>query len=104
MMSKRAQSFPLRLCPSVREQASHLAQSDGISLNHFISLAVAEKITRLEHDLWVRTQPARDAKSLRSALFRREQMMPVHSGFANESRPLKSGDLRRLPVQNPDAM
>ena len=53
---KRALSFPLRLCPSVRQQATQLAQNDGISLNHFISLAVAERISRLEHASWVRQQ------------------------------------------------
>jgi hypothetical protein len=49
-------SFPLRLSPSVRQQATGLARLDGISLNHFIGLAVAEKITRLEHDSWLRQQ------------------------------------------------
>jgi HicB family len=42
-------SFPLRLAKSLREVASTLAQRDGVSLNHFINLAVAEKISRLEH-------------------------------------------------------
>lgn len=56
MEQKRALSFPLRLCPSVRQQATHLAQTDGISLNHFISLAVAEKISRMEHASWLRQQ------------------------------------------------
>jgi hypothetical protein len=45
---KRHQSFPLRLAPSTRQQANDLAQSEGISLNHFISIAVAEKIGRME--------------------------------------------------------
>jgi len=45
---KRHQSFPLRLSPSIREQANDLAHIDGISLNHFISLAIAEKIVRME--------------------------------------------------------
>jgi hypothetical protein len=40
--------FPLRLAPSMRETASNLAQRDSISLNHFISIAVAEKIARME--------------------------------------------------------
>jgi hypothetical protein len=48
--SKRHQSFPLRLSPSTRAQVNEFAKRDGISLNHFISLAVAEKISRLEHD------------------------------------------------------
>ena len=43
-------SFPLRLAKSLGEMASTLARRDGVSLNHFICLAVAEKISRLEHD------------------------------------------------------
>jgi hypothetical protein len=46
-------SFPLRLPFSIRRQANDLAQKDGLSLNQFISLAVAEKITRLEQWSWV---------------------------------------------------
>ncbi len=46
-------SFPLRLPFSIRRQANDLAHKDGLSLNQFISLAVAEKITRLEHLTWV---------------------------------------------------
>ncbi|GGG63081.1 toxin-antitoxin system HicB family antitoxin [Edaphobacter dinghuensis] len=45
---KRKQSFPLRLSPSMREQANCLAHAEGISLNYFISLAIAEKISRME--------------------------------------------------------
>ena len=56
METKRMLSFPLRLCPSTRQQATRLAQHDGISLNHFISLAVAEKISRLEHESWLEQQ------------------------------------------------
>ena len=56
METKRALSFPLRLCPSTRLQATKLAQNDNISLNHFISLAVAEKISRLEHESWLEQQ------------------------------------------------
>ncbi len=40
-------SFPLRLAASLKRQAQLLASQDGVSLNHFISLAVAEKISRL---------------------------------------------------------
>lgn len=43
-------SFPLRLAKSLKEIASTHARKDGISLNHFISLAVAEKISRLKDD------------------------------------------------------
>jgi hypothetical protein len=48
---KRHQCFPLRLSPTMRRQASELAHREGISLNHFVSLAVAEKISRMEQTL-----------------------------------------------------
>lgn len=48
LFDKRRMTFPLRLALSLKESAHELAQQDGISLNHFISLAVAEKISRLE--------------------------------------------------------
>lgn len=51
---KRHQSFPLRLSPSIRQQANDLAHAEGISLNHFISLAVAEKLVRMERVSTVR--------------------------------------------------
>lgn len=50
--NSRPVSFPLRLPFSTRRQAIEIAESEGLSLNQFISLAVAEKITRLEHMAW----------------------------------------------------
>ena len=41
--------FPLRLPKSLKETAKELAFKEGISLNHFISVAVAEKVSRIEH-------------------------------------------------------
>jgi len=51
--NSRPMSFPLRLPISTRRQAIDIAQKEGLSLNQFISLAVAEKITRLEHASWI---------------------------------------------------
>jgi hypothetical protein len=45
--AKRRISFALRLAASLKDRARLLAGRDGISLNHFISQAVAEKIERL---------------------------------------------------------
>lgn len=45
---KRKQSFLLRLPLSVREEATRIAHLEGTSLNHFIALALAEKISRME--------------------------------------------------------
>jgi len=50
MEYKRHQSFPLRLSPSLRNQAIDFAQREGISLNHLISLAVVEKSSRMMQD------------------------------------------------------
>ena len=53
----RPGSFPLRLPHSMRKQANELAHREGLSLNQFISLAVAEKITRLEQSVWLERKP-----------------------------------------------
>jgi hypothetical protein len=47
-MKMIAPPFPLRLAKSLRDTAGLFARRDGVSLNHFINLAVAEKISRLE--------------------------------------------------------
>jgi hypothetical protein len=60
----RRQIFPLRLSPSMRHQASNLAHREGISLNHFVSLAIAEKITRMEEGLWATTVMKRKPESI----------------------------------------
>ena len=44
----RFKGFLLRLPYSLRARAALLASEDGSSLNHFISMAVAEKIARME--------------------------------------------------------
>jgi predicted HicB family RNase H-like nuclease len=46
---RRNAQFPLRLAKSLREAANAIAMQQGISLNHFIALALAEKISRSEH-------------------------------------------------------
>ena len=47
---KRKPSFLLRLPVSTRDQAIKIAHEEGTSLNHFISLAVAEKISRMNYE------------------------------------------------------
>jgi len=46
--------FPLRLMPSVRRTAEEFSEKEGVSLNQFINVAVAEKLAHLEHEEWVR--------------------------------------------------
>lgn len=40
--------FALRLPKSYLEKAKSLAEQEGISLNHFVELAIAEKIARMK--------------------------------------------------------
>ena len=61
--NSKPNSFPLRLPFSLRRQANDLAQRDGLSLNQFIGLAVAEKIARLEHVSWVERSAGLDRQS-----------------------------------------
>jgi predicted HicB family RNase H-like nuclease len=46
--TRHVTQFPLRLAKSLRETAKEIADKEGISLNHFISIAVSEKISRIE--------------------------------------------------------
>jgi hypothetical protein len=48
--------FPLRLMPSVRRTAEEFSEKEGVSLNQFINVAVAEKLAHLEHEEWVRNR------------------------------------------------
>jgi hypothetical protein len=45
--------FPLRLMPSIRKNAEAFSEKEGVSLNQFINVAVAERLAHLEHDEWV---------------------------------------------------
>jgi hypothetical protein len=45
-MSKSA--YPLKLPASVKTAAARLAKADGVSLNQFIAVAVAEKVGVME--------------------------------------------------------
>jgi len=52
-----ASKFPLRLMPSVRKVAEDFSRQEGVSLNYFINIAVAEKIAHLEHEVWLARRP-----------------------------------------------
>ena len=49
--------FPLRLMPSVRRIAEDFSQKEGVSLNQFINVAVAEKLAHLQHEEWLAHRP-----------------------------------------------
>jgi predicted HicB family RNase H-like nuclease len=41
-------TFPLRPAKSIKQEALKRAIEEGVSLNHFISICVAEKLSRME--------------------------------------------------------
>ena len=49
-VSKTVAVFPLRLPKSTRLEATEVASHQGLSLNQFITLAVTEKIVRMEYE------------------------------------------------------
>jgi hypothetical protein len=64
---RRRMTFPLRLAVSLRDMAKLFAHRDGVSLNHFISIAVAEKISRLEHETLSERYKASQQQKIASA-------------------------------------
>ena len=55
----RQSSFPLRLASSLQEEARKTAESEGISLNQLINLALAEKISALRTEDFFRERGVR---------------------------------------------
>ncbi len=74
--------FPLRLMPSVRRTAEVFSEKEGVSLNQFINVAVAEKLAHLEHEEWVRSRklPTRELAAKALALLDKAANKPVEPG------------------------
>jgi hypothetical protein len=60
--------FPLRLMPSVRRVAENFSQREGVSLNQFINIAVAEKLAHLQHEEWLAHRPKASAALIAKVL------------------------------------
>lgn len=74
--------FPLRLMPSVRRVAEAFSEKEGVSLNQFINLAVAEKLVHLEHEEWLRSrkQPSKQLAARALKLLNKAGNKPVEVG------------------------
>ena len=55
----RKSNFALRLQPSLLEEARRLAEADGVALNQFINVAVAEKLSALRTESYFADRKAR---------------------------------------------
>jgi hypothetical protein len=74
--------FPLRLMPSVRRVAEDFSLREGVSLNQFINLAVAEKVAHLQHEEWVARRAKPTAESIAKAL----EILDRNTGNAPEEQ------------------
>jgi hypothetical protein len=69
--AKKAPTFPLRLPPGIRSRVERLAESEGISLNQFIALTLAEKIgASKEREFFAERKAGADFDDLRAFLRR----------------------------------
>jgi hypothetical protein len=73
-------SYPLKLPASVKEAAARLAKEDGVSLNQWIAVAIAQKIGVVE--------TAADFLKLRAAKARPEDMLPFLDRAKHETPPI----------------
>ena len=64
-------TYPLRLPKSLKDEVAKAARRDGTSINQFIAIAVAEKISALETEEFFAERAKRaDMKTFRELLFR----------------------------------
>ena len=88
--------FPLRLMPSVRKVAEAVSQKEGVSLNQFINLAVAEKVAHLQHEEWLARRPKASPASIAKALEILDG--PTSHGLeADDALPVDYSSDRRRP-------
>lgn len=76
-MSKAA--YPLKLPASIKEAAARLAKEDGVSLNQWISVAIAQKIGAVE--------TAADFLKRRAGKARPHDMLPFLDKARREAPP-----------------
>ena len=73
-------SYPLKLPASVKAAAARLAKEDGVSLNQWIAVAIAQKIGVVE--------TAADFLQQRAGKARPEDMLPFLDGAKQEAPPV----------------
>ncbi|MBG7602251.1 MAG: Arc family DNA-binding protein [Gammaproteobacteria bacterium] len=64
-------TYPLRLPKSLKDEVARVAERDHTSMNQFIAIAVAEKISALEtEEFFVERAKRADLKAFKNILFR----------------------------------
>jgi hypothetical protein len=77
----RKSNFALRLQPSLLDEARKLAETEGVALNQFINVAVAEKLSALRTESYFRERAERaDIAKAREILSRAGRGNPPVKG------------------------
>ena len=70
-------TYPLRLPKSLKDKVAKVAKRDGSSINQFITIAVAEKVSVLETEqFFANRMKEADLNTFRSLLFRSGGELP----------------------------
>ena len=71
-------TYPLRLPTSLKDEVTKVAKRDGTSVNQFIALAVAEKISALETEEFFKERgQLADMDDFKNILYRDGGMSPA---------------------------
>lgn len=107
---KNVASYPLRLPRSLKAAAERLAREEGTSLNQFVAMAVAEKVSALETAAFFEKRRARADMRAFMRILNREGGVPPRPGdeippaFGTEGRDAKPGMAGRFPFGDPKAI
>lgn len=83
----RRRNFTLRLQPALLDEARKLAAAEGVALNRLINVAVAEKLSALRTESYLRERAERaDAKKALGVVERAGAGNPPHRGDRVRSR------------------
>jgi hypothetical protein len=77
---KKLSTYPLRLPRSIRAGVERLSKEDGISINQFVSIAVAEKLAMLQAQDYFAQRSARADMAAFDPLMQRSGGEPPRAG------------------------
>lgn len=77
---KKLSTYPLRLPRSIRAGVERLSKEDGISINQFVSIAVAEKLAMLQAQDYFAQRSARADMAASDQLMQRSGGEPPRAG------------------------
>ena len=73
-------TYPLRLPRSIRAGVERMSKQDGISINQFVSIAVAEKLAMIQAETFFAERSARADMAAFDNLMRRKSGEPPRVG------------------------